>query len=257
MSNLTNNNRVRHMKLISNRVPLPANWKYGAFGKRLGSTRSADGVILDLPQAEKPSVAKFVFIQDAQDLETVKNEVQISKIMSNAGLGPKIYYSTIIKLPGKFRTNNLLRNGSTRPRAVALIVMENLYAGKRVIKAYTAQDALDHGYYIPISVIAKMVTKMHGLGIIHADMHPGNIMIQQIRRLMGGYYYRPIIIDFGRSILLNHSLTNANANAAGTNGRTKKNSWWWKNGAMPVLLNSNALALLQRKKATKKRARVV
>lgn len=258
MSALTNNNRLRHSKLISNRVPLPADWKFGPFGKRLGSVRSADGVILNLPQSEKPSVAKFVFIQDKSDLEAVGNEVRISKLMSNAGIGPKIYYAKILKLPKDFSIdNNLLSHGVGKPRAVAIIVMENLYDGKRVVKAYTAQEALNNGWYIPVSVIARMVKKMHSLGIIHADMHPGNIMIQQIRRLMGGFYYRPIIIDYGRSIMLNHSLTNQNANNYGREGRTKKNAWWFKNGATPVLLNSNALALLQRKRAAKKKVKTI
>jgi hypothetical protein len=119
--------------------------------------------------------------------------------------------------------------------------MENLYKGPGVVDTYTVDEGYESKKFIPFEKIRVLINKMHKAGVIHADMHQNNIMIQKIKGPFG-YKYRPLIIDFGRSLKTNKSFkTNANANAYVKIGRTKDKLWWYSNdNGMPVLLNGNA-----------------
>lgn len=272
---LTSNNRVRHSKMLNALMNMNAlnnagkglklrTWKWGKLGNRLGSSRSADGVIIDLPDGKSPSgknvVAKFIFADGETDFKRAKQEYMIGNMMSKAGIGPKVYAFYEMAIPTNVNLENLLKkasgsnsvnlfqgniNASSFNRCI-VIIMENLYKGKGLLDTYTAWEGLTKQKYIPFDHIKKLIDKMHSLGIIHADMHQNNIMIQKIRGPLG-VRYRPVIIDFGRSLKTNKSFkTMANANAFAMGGRSKSNKWWYGNNGMSVLLNSNGWEMLSK-----------
>ena len=114
-----------------------------------------------------------------------------------------------------------------------------------MLDTYTVAEGYKQKKVIPFEQIEKLINKMHKLGVIHADMHQNNIMVQKIKGPLG-IRYRPIIIDFGRSMKTNQSFkTMANANAYAKEGRYKNDLWWYSpnNNVMPVLLNGNGWRL--------------
>ncbi len=261
-------NALMNMNAVNNRgagLKLRT-WKWGKLGNRLGSGRSADGVIIDLPDGRSPSgknvVAKFIFADGEADFKRAKQEYVIGNMMSKAGIGPKVYAFYEMVIPSNVNLENLLKkssgsntinlfqgntNASSFNRCM-VIIMENLYKGKGLLDTYTAWEGLTNKKYIPFDHIKKLIDKMHKLGVIHADMHQNNIMIQKIRGPLG-VRYRPIIIDFGRSLKTNKSFkTMANANAFAKEGRRMRDRWWYSNNSnvMPVLLNSNGWEMLSK-----------
>ena len=239
-------------------------WRWGKLGNRLGSARSADGVIIDLPDGRSPSgknvVAKFIFADGVADLNRAKREYVIGNMMSAAGIGPKIYGFYQMAIPTNVKLENLFKKSSGSNTInlfqskvntssfdyCIVIIMENLYKGKGLLDTYTAWEGLKKQKYIPFDQIKKLIDKMYSLGVIHADMHQNNIMIQKIRGPLG-IRYRPVIIDFGRSLKTNKSFkTMANANAFAKEGRYKSNNWWYGNNGMSVLLNSNGWEMLSK-----------
>ena len=234
-------------------------WKWGKLGNRLGSGRSADGVIIDLPYSKstdgKNVVAKFIFASDS-DFARAKQEYVIGNMMSKAGVGPKVYdyYEMIIttamniqnlmkKASGSDSVNLFQNNVNAREfKHCIVIIMENLYKGPGVVDTYTLHEGIVGRKVVPYEKIRSLIDKMHNLGVIHADMHSNNIMIQKIKTTIG-YKYRPLLIDFGRSLKTNKSFkTNANANAFAKMNRFKSELWWYSNdpNVMPVLLNGDA-----------------
>ena len=245
------NNAGRSLKLRT--------WPWGKLGKRLGGSRSADGVIIDLPDGRSRNgsnvVAKFIFADDSASLNRAKQEYIIGNMMSKAGVGPKVFDYYEMRIPFGVDIENLMKKSSGSNsvnlfqanvntsyfRYCIVIIMENLYKGPGVADTYTVWEGYRDNKVIPFEKIRTIIDKMHNLGVIHADMHQNNIMIQKIRT-RSGYEYRPLIIDFGRSLKTNKSFkTNANANAYAKMGRTKSELWWYSNkyNAMPVLLNGN------------------
>lgn len=235
-------------------------WPWGKVGKRLGSSRSADGVIIDLPYGKSRNgsnvVAKFIFAESASDLNRAKQEYIIGNMMSKAGVGPIVYDYYEMTIGSNVNLENLLKKSSGSSsvnlfqgnvnassfKHCIVIIMENLYKGPGVVDTYTVAEGYKAKKPIPFEKIRAIIDKMHKLGVIHADMHQNNIMVQQIKTRTG-YKYRPLIIDFGRSLKTNKSFkTNANANAYAKMGRTKSQLWWWSNNnnVLPVLLNGNA-----------------
>jgi serine/threonine protein kinase len=246
-------------------------WPWGKLGKRLGSTRSADGVVIDLPDARSANggnvVAKFIFTQLTSELKRAQQEYVIGNMMSKAGVGPKVFDYYEMNIPFTVNLENMMKKSSgsnsvnlfqenTNPKyfkKCIVIIMENLYKGPGVVDAYTLYEGYTQKKPIPFDDIRKLIDKMHDLGVIHADMHQDNIMVQKIKKEKGlGYKYRPLIIDFGRSLKTNMSFkTNANANAYAKMNRYQNGMWWYSNklGDMPVLLNGNAwMRAIQMKK---------
>ena len=207
------------------------NWPWGNFGIRLGGRRSADGMIYNLPNApmnltsNNKVVAKFIFSND----DDPANEIKISNLLAGHRIGPKIFksYSADVSKSLFLRnvgTNTLhVRNGpysgsryinlfqqfvkynfaSKRFNRVYIIIMENLYdnPSRGVVSGFTLGDVLGRkpgtaNVKIPVAQLRNKYDKMHNLGVVHGDMHPGNIVIQQLTR--GRFGAR--IIDFGRSI---------------------------------------------------------
>jgi hypothetical protein len=225
------------------------NWIWGNFGKRIGGRRSADGMIYSLPNApmnrtgNNNVVAKFIFSSD----NGPASEVQITNLLGKKRIGPKLFkcYSGNISMSLFLRnigTNKLrVRNGPyagssfinlfqqfikynfTRQRVnrVFILIMENLYDNPShgVEGGVTLGDIIDGKpgtlqYKIPVQQLKNKYEKMHQLGVVHGDMHPGNIVIQKMSR--GRFGAR--IIDFGRSIYRpGVQFTNATARQAATN----------------------------------------
>jgi hypothetical protein len=233
-------------------------WPWGKVGKRLGGSRSADGVIIDLPDGRSRNgsnvVAKFIFAEDSANLNRAKQEYIIGNMMSKAGVGPKVfdYYEmgidangleNLFKKASGSSSVNLFQGNGNLPffNTCIVIIMENLYKGPGVVDTYTVYEGYRDKKPIPFEKIRAIIDKMHKVGVIHADMHQNNIMIQKIKTRLG-YKYRPLIIDFGRSLKTNKSFkTNANANAYAKMNRHKNKLWWYSNkpNVMPVLLNGN------------------
>lgn len=241
-------------------------WPWGRVGRRLGGGRSADGVIIDLPDGRskggKNVVAKFIFAEHPSELQRAKQEYIIGNMMSKAGVGPKVYDYYEMVIGSNVNLENLLKKSSgsnsvnlfqsnvnvSKFKYCIVIIMENLYKGAGVVDTYTLWEGYSDKKFIPFEKIRNIIDKMHKLGVIHADMHQNNIMIQKIKRPIG-YTYRPLIIDFGRSLKTNKSFkTNANANAYAKIGRTKEELWWYSNDntGMPVLLNGNGWNMAKR-----------
>ena len=241
-------------------------WKWGKLGGRLGGSRSADGVIIDLPDGRSNSgknvVAKFIFAKTASDLTRAKQEYIIGNMMSKAGVGPKVYDYYEMTIGSNLNLENILKKSSgsnsvnlfqgnvnaSNFKNCIVIIMENLYKGKGLLDTYTVYEGYRDKKVIPFEKIRATIDKMHKLGVIHADMHQNNIMVQKIKGPFG-IKYRPLIIDFGRSLKTNKSFkTNANANAYAKLGRTKSELWWYSNepNVMPVLLNGNGWMLAKK-----------
>lgn len=219
---------------------------FGRIGKRLGSERSADGFVFDLPDTLAPTgdkmVLKVIFSYD----DDPTSEISIGEYCGREGIGPKVFAAYRVKCPPGQTIYNIVKNkgallsnkvnlfinynepkepGNThspgnirhkRFKYIYLIVMENLYENpkRHVVAAETLKKALtDPRFSIPFARIKGLREKMQKAGIIHADLHPGNIVIQKIQRPSGSVYFRPIIIDFGRSIRLGRSFaSNQNIN---------------------------------------------
>jgi tRNA A-37 threonylcarbamoyl transferase component Bud32 len=223
-------NGLYELDANGNRLQTPVqDWVWGNFGKRVGSRRSADGMIYSLPSApmnqtgNNKVVAKLIFSSDNSPAE----EIKITNLLSKDRVGPKLFkcYS------GNITRNLLIRNigqnklivrngplvGSSfinlfqqfvhYPLAsfskVFIIIMENLYDNPAhgVVGGFTLGDILDKkpgtgNMKIPVQSLRNKYLKMHNLGVVHGDMHPGNIIIQKLER--GRFGAR--IIDFGRSI---------------------------------------------------------
>jgi hypothetical protein len=213
-------------------------WPWGALGDRLGSRRSRDGIIFNLPGAplrlsnKNNVVAKFIFSKD--DQPTL--ECSISEIMAEHRLGPQIYgcYRTVFnmnlwveemkKIPNILKQGklNLFQNWANTPiqhkgfNRLYIIVMENLFynPNRGVIQGATIYDILDKrlNWPIPYRQLRDKMNKMHELGIVHGDMHGDNVVIQKIDSL-NGIKYGIRIIDFGASLHVPGRLhSNANAN---------------------------------------------
>ena len=217
----------------------PARWKWGTIGPRIGSRRSADGMLYTLPNAsmnntkQNNAVIKIIFAED----DSPKQEVIISKMMSAHRLGPRIFecYSADIDMNLLMRNigmNRLqFRNGPQRGQSfinlfqtftqylfgrgqtfskVYILVMENLYKNpsRGVKNGFTVDDLMKHkpgtaGVKFPYEQFVYKFNKMHELGIIHGDMHPGNIIVQALEKNKFGVR----IIDFGRSIHTGRPIT--------------------------------------------------
>jgi tRNA A-37 threonylcarbamoyl transferase component Bud32 len=239
-------------------------WPWGSFGIRLGGRRSADGMIYDLPNApmnmtsNNKVVAKFIFSDD----DDPENEIKITNLMAKHRIGPKLFksYSADVSKSLFLRnvgTNTLnVRGGHYRGRKyvnlfqqfikynfasksfnrVYIIIMENLYdnPSRGVVNGFTLNDIISvksgtENVKIPVAQLRKKYEKMHELGVIHGDMHGGNIIIQQLTR--GRFGSR--IIDFGRSIYRpGVHFTNATARQA-TNMQERLNGTYrWRNNNM-------------------------
>ena len=229
MSRLTNNNRERHQlvfhRLFSHIVTsgrriknikagtFITNWRWPPIGKRLGYQRSADGVVFELGEDK---VAKFIFSEDTSPI----NEIRIGIKAGDAGIGPKIYAAYAADVSGNLLSNfakseprelNIFQNFENTPMnkkgflLMFIIIMERMHGFtlNEVLRDVPGTEKIRVSYY----EFLILLSKLHSLGIIHADMHPGNIFVE----IKKGHT-RLKLIDFGRSYNVNRPLTTNNAN---------------------------------------------
>lgn len=229
---LSSPNRVRHGKMFFD-VVLPyimkeatiknldtgaktTRWGWGMTGKRLGATRSADGVVIDLPDAPKTRtngdsvVLKLVVAYDKYP----EDEVKIARKAGNAGIGPHIYAAYKVKLNRQLAKDieesiddeglgplNLLKGGPTRIAPyMYIIIMENLYKNPKrgVVSAKDLYEYKNKKQFLP--ELRRKIDKLHQLGIAHGDMHTRNIIVQTVKSPTGKTRYVVKIIDYGRSL---------------------------------------------------------
>ena len=137
VNDLLNANRVRHAKfgqLFMNAVGL----KYKLLS-RLGSRRSADGIIFDIG---KGRVVKLIFIGrgGADSVDQIKKEYEIGKMLSTAGVGPKVYGMEVVQIP------NLLNIKNKDP---------SLWPTINQVMNRAVKGALNEGYYKKQSEAAR------------------------------------------------------------------------------------------------------
>jgi len=102
INELNNKARVRHtafMQYVLQQVGIKNNTgKPFKLVTRVGSARSADGIVFDIG---KGKVAKFMFVGKGAiyNIDVVKKEYKIAKLMSDAGTGPKVYGMVEFRLP--------------------------------------------------------------------------------------------------------------------------------------------------------------
>ena len=232
---LSDSNKVRHGKMFSE-VILPyllhgsglhnlstgkktSAWPWGTPGKRLGSTRSADGVVIDLPTAQKSKtngdsvVMKVVFSYDNYP----EDEIRIARKAGNAGIGAHVYDAYKVDLDSETRKNiregiideglaqgskvNLLKGATTDMTPhIYLIIMENLYHNpKRGVT--DAKELYDYKNKKPfLAELRRKIDRLHELGIAHGDMHMRNILVQTVKSPTGKTRHVLKIIDYGRSL---------------------------------------------------------
>lgn len=226
---LTDANRVRHGRIFFD-VILPilindakfknldtgktvARWKWGITGKRLGYTKSADGVVFDLSKKAPGGdsvVAKVILSYDKYPEE----EARIARKAGNAGIGPHIYGIYKFELPKSSAKDiedavddeglgplNLLKGPSTKITPyVYIIIMENMYHNPKrgVTSAKVLAEYTNRKQFLP--EIRRKIERLHQLGIAHGDMHMGNIMIQTVKSPTGKTRHVVKIIDYGRSL---------------------------------------------------------
>jgi serine/threonine protein kinase len=125
-------------------------------------------------------VAKILKIDSREDepgwytsFDRVRNELTISKLMSDEGLGPKIYDMSLNEKEGIIIMDKFDSN---------LVQLMLKYKTDRTIKMLDI-----------INNVTIIVNKMHLLGIYHGDLHLRNILYKKT----GGV----IISDFGYSLL--------------------------------------------------------
>jgi predicted Ser/Thr protein kinase len=142
VNDLANANRVRHAKfgqLFMNAVGL----KYKLLS-RLGSRRSADGVIFDIG---KGRVVKLIFIGrgGAGSVDQIKNEYKIGKMLSTAGVGPKVYGMKVVEIPNLLNIKN--KNSSLWPTI-------------NQVRSNAIRGALEAGYYQKQSEAARALEQV-------------------------------------------------------------------------------------------------
>ncbi len=105
INNLTNSNRARHTKFFQGVID-HIGLKYKLL-TRLGSRRSLDGIVFDIG---KGRVLKFIFIGRGavNDIKQVKKEYKVAKIMSDTGLGPKVYGFHEFTVPNLLNMRNTI-----------------------------------------------------------------------------------------------------------------------------------------------------
>lgn len=232
---LTDSTRVRHGKMFSE-VIIPffgfgtgmtdlstgkkiKQWPWGIPGKRIGSVRSADGVVIDLPTAPKSKtngdsvVMKVVFSYDKYP----EDEIRIARKAGNANIGAHVYASYRIDLDAKNRADireaifdeglqksgavNLLKGPDTMMTPhIYLIIMENLYHNPKrgVTSAKELYEYANKKPFLP--ELRRKINKLHALGIAHGDMHTRNILVQTVKSPSGKTRHVVKIIDYGRSL---------------------------------------------------------
>ena len=141
VNDILNANRVRHAKfgqMFMNAVGL----KYKILS-RLGSRRSADGIIFDIG---KGRVLKLIFIGrgGAGSVDQIKKEYEIGKMMSQAGVGPKVYGMKVVDIPNLLNIKN--KDASLWPTI-------------NQVRSNAIRGALENGYYRNQSEAKKEIDK--------------------------------------------------------------------------------------------------
>lgn len=226
---LSNTNKIRHAQNVAQGIDrltvAEGVWKKAVTPiMRVGSTRTADGAAFLL--SDKRYVAKLMFYSTTRDMDNIYNEYYIGEELGDAGVGPKVYALLHVDFKPSRLPTNLLRN-SKPGRSGYFIIMENIAYGATRLE--TLSEYVRRTKVYPLKQIEKLYNKMYEDGVIHGDLHAGNILIKSVK----GSPARAYIIDFGRSKLVENINTffkglepakgypgyyyNANGNIVGSN----------------------------------------
>lgn len=212
MEPLTNENRVRHAQAIRNATLTKVNmWPV----RRIGTTRTADGAAFLM--SDPRYVGKMLYYKFPDERDKIMEEYEIGRVLGAMGIAPKVHSYQDVDFDYHKLPVNLLSNKFTRKRKGIFIIMENL--GYRSRSLETLSEYVKRTGKFPERQVDSLVRRMHSKGILHGDLHMGNIVIRT--RTTGKI--QVYLIDFGRSVRT--GLANPNNYLAGaTSDYRRKNA---------------------------------
>ena len=99
-------------------------------------------------------------LYDEIGAESIKRELEVTEMMGEIGAGPKMYDSFLCRSLGK---------------PYVYIVLE--YFNRKSLWDYTHEgNVIDEKN---VKALAELVDKMHTNGIVHSDLHAGNILVHE------------------------------------------------------------------------------
>ncbi len=166
-------------------VPGRAQWQ---FARPLERSGSGEVWVAENPKTHEQRVFKFA--ADGVRLKALKREITVSRFLRES-LGEQPEFVRILEW-----------NFQTAP-----FFLESEYAGPNLAEWAEQQGGLAHVSLQErlqvLADIAKAVAAAHGLGVLHKDLKPANILIVPKREENGGWQIK--IADFGSASLFDPS----------------------------------------------------
>lgn len=119
-------------------------------------------------------VGKLLFYREQEELEKFATEYEISKMMGDLGVGPKVY--AFVELD--FGFGRLPKEVSRFPAGTygMLIIMENLAYGAK--KLETLHDYVERTNTYPEKQVVSLYNKLRQAQVLHGDLHSNNILVK-------------------------------------------------------------------------------
>lgn len=132
--------------------------------KELGSGKNGTTFAFDAPDGSRQAryalkVIAFNSLTDPKKYDNVVKEVEVQKLMGEAGIAPRVH-----------AVHYCMENGG----ATVMIVMDLMTAGD--INDFTERRAVTDEHR---DIILGKVRRMHELGYCHRDLHSGNIFVTE------------------------------------------------------------------------------
>jgi len=136
-------------------------------------------------------------VENESDSAQMMREIHMNKYASDAGIAPEVHFSVILNSANKkqllehikqiISSNTFFENYEASGEVMLM--------GMEFVRGRTLNDMVDKRKYAKKAI--EKVEDMHNIGLIHGDLHPGNIMIDDNGKIL--------IIDFGLSHLISNT----------------------------------------------------
>ena len=143
-------------------------------------------------------------VQNEHDTAQMKREILMNRYAADTGIAPDVYFSVILKGENKKKFGNELMKTLVDNNLKIMKFKEHypskehvMLMGMQKIEGKTLTDYKQNDQYKHANTAIKHVERLHKMGIIHGDLHTGNIMIEDTTK-------RVYVIDYG----LSHSILN-------------------------------------------------